>query len=51
MKTKTKQLLDIAYEHCVELGKSMEYIIEYLQDFAEVNLDCVINYLFKYRGQ
>jgi hypothetical protein len=48
MKTKTKQLLDEAYEYCEEHDKSTEFMLEYLQHFAEVDLDCIINYLTKY---
>ena len=50
MKNKTKLLLDEAYEYCEDNDKSAEFLIEYLQDFANVDLDRVMNYLFKYHN-
>ena len=49
MKGETKKLLDEAYEYCNENDKSTEFMLQYMQDFANVDLDCVINYLKKYR--
>jgi hypothetical protein len=51
MKNKTKLLLNIAYEYCEENNKSTEFMMEYMQDSANVDLDCVMNYLFKYHGK
>jgi len=49
MKQSTKNLLDEAYAQCIEQGKSTEYIIQCLQDWANVDFDCVMNYLKKYK--
>ena len=49
MKIKTKELLDVAYKYCNDNDKSTEFMLEYLQDTAKVDLDCVIKYLEKYK--
>lgn len=49
MKANTKALLDEAYAQCIEQRKSTEYTIQYLQDWANVDLDCVMSYLTKYK--
>jgi hypothetical protein len=48
MKTKTKQLLKEAWMYCDEEDKSTEFMLEYMQDYANVDLDCVINFIAKY---
>ena len=45
MKKKTKELLDSAWEYCQEEDKSTEFTLQYMQDVAKVDLDCVLNYL------
>lgn len=45
MKKKTKQLLDEAKAYCDEHDKSTEFMIQYMQDTANVDLDTVISYL------
>lgn len=47
MKAKTKQLLLEAEEYCNNNDKSTEFMLQYMQDFANVDLDCVINFLTK----
>ena len=47
MKAKTKMLLEEAQKYCDENDKSTEYMLQYMQDFAGVNLDCVMNFLQK----
>lgn len=46
MKESTKLLLIEAQQYCDDNDKSTEFMIQYMQDFAEVYLDCVINYLY-----
>jgi len=48
MKTKTKMLLAEAWRYCDEEDKSTEFMLEFMQDTADVDLDCVINFLQKY---
>jgi hypothetical protein len=45
MKEQTKKLLESAYQYCEERDKSTEFLIEYLQDVANVDLDCVLHFL------
>ena len=45
MKASTKQKLKEAQKFCDDNDKSTEFMIEYMQDFAGVSQDCVINYL------
>ena len=47
MKAKTKELLKQAQLYCDENDKSTEFMLQYMQDVANVDLDCVINYLTK----
>lgn len=47
MKAKTKMLLEEAQKYCDENDKSTEFMLQYMQDFAGVNLDCVISFLSK----
>ncbi|WP_294377719.1 hypothetical protein [uncultured Clostridium sp.] len=45
MKEKTKKLLKEAQEICDREDRSTEYMIQFMQDYANVSFDCVINYL------
>ena len=45
MKAKTKELLKEAQQYCDDNDKSTEFMLQYMQDFAKVDLDCVLNYL------
>lgn len=47
MKAKTKELLREAQLYCDENDKSTEFMLEYMQDVANVDLDCVMNFLSK----
>ena len=50
MKAKTKKQLAIAQQYCDDEDKSTEFMLQYMQDVAQVDLDCVLNYLTKYGG-
>ena len=41
------KLLNEAQIYCDENDKSTEFMIEYMQDFADVDFDTVIEYLTK----
>jgi hypothetical protein len=45
MKKATKELLKEAQQYCDDNDKSTEFMLEYMQFFANVDLDCVMNYL------
>ena len=45
MTESTKQKLQIAQEYCDENDKSTEFMLEFMQDYANVDLDCVMNFL------
>lgn len=47
MKKETKLKLLEAWQQCDEQDKSTEYMLEYMQDYAGVDLDCVINFIAK----
>ena len=47
MKTETKAKLEIAKQYCDDNDKSTEFMIQYMQDIAGVDFDCVMNYLRK----
>ena len=47
MKATTKEKLKQAQQYCDEHDKSTEFMISYMQDFAGVDFDCVINFLEK----
>ena len=47
MKPKTKFLLEEAQAYCDQEDKSTEFMIQYMQDFAEVDFDCVMSFLEK----
>ena len=50
MKTETKIKLLEAWQYCDNEDKSTEFMLEYMQSVAKVDLDTVINYLTKYGG-
>ena len=50
MKATTKTLLKEAQQYCEDNDKSTEFMLEYMQSFAKVDLDCVIAYLTRYGG-
>ena len=41
----TKALLREAQEYCDENDKSTEFMLQYMQDFAKVDLDDVLEFL------
>ena len=41
----TKALLTQAQEYCDVNDKSTEFMLQYMQDFAEVDLDAVLEFL------
>ncbi len=41
----TKEKLEEAQQYCDDNDKSTEFMLEYMQDYADVNLDCVIKFL------
>jgi len=45
MKRATKEKLLEAWTYCDANDKSTEFMLEYMQDFAKVDLDCVIKFL------
>lgn len=45
MKKKTKKLLEEAKQYCDEHDKSTEFMLQYMQDVANVDLDTVISFL------
>jgi hypothetical protein len=45
MKAKTKELLREAQQYCNDNDKSTEFMLQYMQDFANVDLDCVASFL------
>ena len=45
MKEKTKYLLETAQAYCDVEDKSTEFMLEYMQDIASVDLDCVLEFL------
>jgi len=47
MKSETIAKLHGAMEICDEEDRSTEYMLQYMQDYANVSLDCVINFLKK----
>jgi hypothetical protein len=48
-KEQIKEKLKEAKKYCDDNDKSTEFMLEYMQDFAGVDLDCVLEYLEKYR--
>lgn len=47
MKAGTKRKLLEAWKYCEYNDKSNEFMLEYMQDFAGVDLDCVLNFIQK----
>lgn len=47
MKTETRNKLIEAQQYCDNEDKSTEYMLQYMQDYAGVDLDCVLNFLEK----
>jgi len=47
MKAITKQKLFEAWQFCDDNDKSTEFMLLYMQDFANVDEDCVINFIEK----
>lgn len=47
MKAETKDKLFTAWAYCDENDKSTEFMLQYMQDFAGVDLDCVVNFIEK----
>lgn len=45
MKEKTRILLSQAKEICGKEERSAEYMVQFMQDYANVSFDCVIKYL------
>lgn len=45
MTKETKDLLTEAYNYCIENEKSSEFMLEYMQDFANVDLDTVLDFI------
>lgn len=45
MKKETKQKLIEAWDYCDDEDKSTEFMLQYMQDVAGVDLDCVLNFL------
>jgi hypothetical protein len=45
MKNQTKQKLQEAMDWCDDNDKSTEFMIQYMQDFAGVDFDCVMNFI------
>ena len=50
MKKTTKQKLACAFEECEEENRSIEYTIQYMQDYAGVDHQAVIEYLINEGG-
>jgi hypothetical protein len=47
MKESVKVLLCEAWKYCDDKDKSTEFMLQYMQDFAGVDLDCVMSFLEK----
>jgi hypothetical protein len=47
MKLITRQKLLTAWQYCDDQDKSTEFMLQYMQDVAGVDLDCVIAFLEK----
>lgn len=48
MKKATKEKLFEAWDYCDKNDKSTEFMLQYMQDTADVDLDCVINFITKH---
>ena len=51
MKQATRDKLAEAWAICKHDGKSLEYTIQFMQDYAGVGHDCVMNWLYDNRTQ
>ena len=51
MKKSTENKLQEAKEYCNENDKSVEFTLQYMQDYANVDLNCVIKFLTKENGK
>ncbi len=51
MKQETRTKLLEAFEYCMDEEKSMEFTLQYMQDFASVDLDCVMNFIEELRSE
>ena len=47
MKAETKEKLFEAWAYCDEHDKSTEFMLQYMQDYAGVDIDCVVNFITK----
>jgi lipopolysaccharide biosynthesis regulator YciM len=47
MKTKTKNKLLEAWQYCDKNEKSTEFMLQYMQDVADVDLECVLTFIEK----
>ena len=47
MKTTTRNKLLEAWQYCDDNDKSTEFMLQYMQDVANIDLDCVINFMEK----
>lgn len=47
MKRETRRKLLEAWQYCDDNDKSTEFMLQYMQDAANVDLDCVISFLSK----
>ena len=47
MKAETKAKLFESWAYCDEEYKSTEFMLQYMQDFANVDLDCVVTFIQK----
>jgi len=50
MKRSIYEILRAAQAKCNAEKRGTEYILQYMQDEANVDLDCVLQYLKKYGG-
>lgn len=50
MKQSTIKKLKEAQSYCDVNDKSTEFMLQYMQDYAGVTLDCVMKYLTTYGG-
>lgn len=51
MRAETKSKLLAAWQYCEDNDKSTEFMLEYMQDVANVDLDCVINFIKKLNNE
>ena len=45
MKAQTKEMLFEAWQYCDDEDKSTEFMIQYMQDMANVDFDCVMDFI------